>query len=411
MAALRSWSQDPSPLLGVFEDRDLEFKSAPWDLTTPAGRAELAKDIAGMANQGGGLIVIGIETERDPHSGRDRSKTIRPVRADPKLRQRMQSVAGSWLYPPQRDLVIEEWPNEEGERLVSIQVPPHRDLGGLVVALGPDKRFFGIPIRTQSGVDLCQASEVYDWIRLGRAPSAEPTDDVQEQMDRVRSEFIDPGPAQAAWFVLQAWPGTRCRLQRIHSHQGLRGLFLKKPPKSRASGFGWWGTEPQTDSSGGLRVSTGRIALWVTPSAVCTLVVSQDRLTWAMDGTIGTSGSLINSIVLGELTWEFCQLSSLLVGLCRPRPSEVTFGWTFFGAGKPLLLGAGRPGKAGYAAGARPAPGDKITDSRTWRIGATGWAEEAAASLLKDIYSAFGLGPEAVPHLTPDGTRFDPTLL
>src|SRR6266498_1599371 len=80
IAALASWPSDPSPLIGVFESRDLEFKMTAYQLGTAAGKAEFAKDVGGMANAGGGLIVLGIETERDPATGRDRSSKVRPIR-------------------------------------------------------------------------------------------------------------------------------------------------------------------------------------------------------------------------------------------------------------------------------------------------------------------------------------------
>ena len=36
----------------------------PYVLGTPKGKWELAKDVAGLANLGGGLLVIGVGTEK-----------------------------------------------------------------------------------------------------------------------------------------------------------------------------------------------------------------------------------------------------------------------------------------------------------------------------------------------------------
>jgi len=81
VAALAGWPSHDAPLIGVFESQTLEFKLAPYQLGEDPGRAEFAKDICAMANGGGGLIVVGIETERDPDAGRDKSVRVRPLAA------------------------------------------------------------------------------------------------------------------------------------------------------------------------------------------------------------------------------------------------------------------------------------------------------------------------------------------
>ena len=50
------------PLSGLIEDESFEVKSQPYDVESDRGRAELAKDVAGLAEQSGGLIVIGVES-------------------------------------------------------------------------------------------------------------------------------------------------------------------------------------------------------------------------------------------------------------------------------------------------------------------------------------------------------------
>ena len=54
-------------LIGLKEDQWLEVKgSAPYNLATPAGRYELAKDATAFANGTGGFIIVGLETTRRP---------------------------------------------------------------------------------------------------------------------------------------------------------------------------------------------------------------------------------------------------------------------------------------------------------------------------------------------------------
>ena len=52
----------PSLLIGIEESAQVDFKSEPYDLTTNKGKWELGKDVAGMTNFAGGLIVVGVFT-------------------------------------------------------------------------------------------------------------------------------------------------------------------------------------------------------------------------------------------------------------------------------------------------------------------------------------------------------------
>lgn len=57
-------AQEFDRLVGVAEDGKLEFKGAPYDLDNQSQVLELAKDVSGLANAAGGLIVIGFRTHR-----------------------------------------------------------------------------------------------------------------------------------------------------------------------------------------------------------------------------------------------------------------------------------------------------------------------------------------------------------
>jgi hypothetical protein len=426
-AALAKWRQNESPLIGVFESQQLEFKRAAYFLNDDPRKAEFAKDVAGMSNAGGGLIVLGIETERDAAAGRDRSARLRPIAMGNVNVPQMESVAKTWIYPPQRGLEIREWPDAGGKLLVSILVPAFDDLGGLSVILGPgtppDRRTIGIPIRSASGIDFHSAAEIYDWIRRGRlqgaagidASVAHGRDAADEQLARVQSEFVDASPTGESILFLQAWPESDTRLERMHDHDGVRGLFLD-PPEHRWGAFGWWGLAPEVDSSGGLRVSSGRISFWVTPDAVATLVVGQDYLSWAMEhfGTPGR-GVLINSTALAEFTFEFCRAYLMILEMGEPRPTHASFRSGLFRALEPvpLRLGVGTPDRFDYSYSARPAPSDEFVETLDRVVVSTsdGRAEEIAATLLRRLYARFGLGREAIPHLSEDGTHFDPKSL
>ena len=54
----------PDLLRGLVETDDLEAKKAAYRLNDPKSQFELAKDVAAFANGEGGLIALGLATER-----------------------------------------------------------------------------------------------------------------------------------------------------------------------------------------------------------------------------------------------------------------------------------------------------------------------------------------------------------
>lgn len=450
LAALASWAGDSAPLLGVFEARDLEFKRAPWGLDDDRGKAELAKDLGGLSNAGGGLIVLGIETSPDASLGRDRSTRLRPLATGSCDARRIENVARTWIVPPQRELRIREWPNPVGDAmLVSLEVPGPVQMGGLALVLGPgnppDRKTFGVPIRPDSRIDWHSAPEIYEWIRTARLmgqagvevppssssesgealereaarPPEATSDAVQRdadtQFERVRTEFVDAAAEGRALFVLQSWPTTPVRIRGMFDRDGPRFLF-SNPPPHRAMGFNWWGhLQPEVDTqTKGLRASSGRTGWWLTPAAVMTLVVDEAYLTWASDRTgIGLGGPLINAYAVGEYTFEFCRAAALVGTMCTPRPTHAFLRVGILQARHPntLYLGIGRP-RDFFPGHAKPAPADELIDvTDPIDIRDPDRTPVGAVEILRHIYGLFGLGREAIPFLDEDGARFDPSLL
>ena len=69
---------DFSQLVGLIEDEGLECKKIPYRLDDDSQKRELAKDVSGFANGIGGIILLGVETYKNPaHSG-DEIKLIHP---------------------------------------------------------------------------------------------------------------------------------------------------------------------------------------------------------------------------------------------------------------------------------------------------------------------------------------------
>jgi hypothetical protein len=433
-AALGDWGTESSPLIGVPETQEIEFKMAPYRLTNDGQKLEFAKDIAAMANGGGGVIVIGIETRRDESIGHDVSHRVRPVAPATVNSDAMHAVARDWVYPPLRDLEIRDWPGTSTEQLlVSVRVPPFHESPGFALVRAAeigdrvDRRQFTVVRRSGGYKDYFTPAEVYEWIRRGRSgvlpggPEGPLTGEdqaahqatVEEQFQRARSIL-----QSEEWptFVLQAWTQPPAHVDRMHDADGVRSL-LREPPSLRSSGFNfhWWGgSGPDVEPDGSLRMLGGnRGTFWLTPSGILTVAAQAgpELLGWAMH--THSSAPLINPLTLIELTYEFCHLYlRTLAPFFRP-PQGATLQTLLRIAlldarrPEPTLLPRGRPTFAVVERSSR-APGDDLVETVSgYALGESTDPAVVAAELLKRFYGRFGLGREQIPFLVEDGSAVD----
>jgi predicted HTH transcriptional regulator len=68
--------------VGVEEDLEGEFKGEPYQLDQDVEKFELAKDCSALANASGGVIVIGVRTNRHAESPTDVGDEIRCLSRD-----------------------------------------------------------------------------------------------------------------------------------------------------------------------------------------------------------------------------------------------------------------------------------------------------------------------------------------
>jgi hypothetical protein len=133
----------------IAETDDLDWKSK---LPPAKGMAETdyPKDIAAMANSGGGMIVYGIAESDKRATGRVDTSELTE-----RLEQTLRSVAVSSIHPPVFGLGITQL-GEDGNRCVAIAVPartggPHLIYGG---------EYFGAPIRNDADTVWMKEREV-----------------------------------------------------------------------------------------------------------------------------------------------------------------------------------------------------------------------------------------------------------
>lgn len=136
MRPIAKWTEADLDALvqdGVQESLTLDYKASPsLDLADNKRRDELAKDVAAFANSAGGVIIYGIEEDKQ-----------RPIRVDDGCgaainRERVEQILNSTIQPRVAGLVIKAIPlNGRGNAFV-IEVPASRS----APHQAPDKRYY-----------------------------------------------------------------------------------------------------------------------------------------------------------------------------------------------------------------------------------------------------------------------------
>jgi hypothetical protein len=189
-------------LVGLEEAVDFEAKSELYDLDTPGGRYELAKDVSAFANASGGCLVIGLETVRAGDRDLDIVSALKPVPGDGAQPAQYSGVIREYVYPVPSDLQIEFVPHEGGPGgLLVIVVPSqHPDSGPFlicrVVEEGVDlKQIVAGFVQRQGDRNVPLSPEALQWrfrkgsdtisVRLGR---------IEDKLDAMLDQAEAPAP-------------------------------------------------------------------------------------------------------------------------------------------------------------------------------------------------------------------------
>lgn len=105
---------------GIRESDDLDWKQAVYPTQKPNWQEEAAKDIAAMANSGGGWIVFGVE-DRD-----DQAVGVKPVPWSSKEEQRLRQAAYTHIAPPVVGLEFHIAPDAQGS-VVAMRIPDSKE--------------------------------------------------------------------------------------------------------------------------------------------------------------------------------------------------------------------------------------------------------------------------------------------
>jgi integrase len=122
------------------ETQDVEFKD--WlDIGDPVNRAEIAKDLAALANFGGGYLIFGIADDGSPSS-------LPPLSIDTLSNDQIASIIERYLVPRFQCEVFAARPARGGDVCVVVRVPSHGVVPICACRDGPqvDGKFYGVRI-------------------------------------------------------------------------------------------------------------------------------------------------------------------------------------------------------------------------------------------------------------------------
>jgi hypothetical protein len=322
----------PSLLIGVEETAQIDFKSEPYDLTTDKGKWELGKDVAGMTNFAGGVIVIGVHVRKTDGNFSEVASMLCPVPARSLNARQYHDIIRNLVRPAVRfECAFHEDPDKPGNGYMTIRVHPLEEherwamVRRLVTHEGKPVEGFGIPVRDGDQTRWLSADEVYRLVRDGQrsvspggqalsvpqdSPSAVQAlspDELDEVVDRLVAFNDWQDQPVLAW---QSAPNVPQSLLPVMWENDGIAHKLRFPESLRGSGgFNWNFWKDAVRLDGGVLLSDGRHAMWVRQDGVATAaaVVSDEMLAWATHSP-AQGPFRLNLIALAEMTLEYFRL-------------------------------------------------------------------------------------------------------
>jgi hypothetical protein len=196
---------DFEQLIGAPESLEVEFKSEPYRLDQEGQRFELAKDVSALANAAGGVIVIGVRTEREDQAAVDVVTDLRPLARGLVDEQQYEGAITDRVYPRLQELHVRFYASagDEGRGLVAIDVPSQQEIDRYFLIQRPiaegDERtpgwLVGIAVRSIGRVEVRRIGEIHTLINRGLSFGRQLAD-VAEGIAELR-ERMGPGAVAA----------------------------------------------------------------------------------------------------------------------------------------------------------------------------------------------------------------------
>jgi predicted HTH transcriptional regulator len=180
-------------LIGRVEDEWLEAKGLnPYDLDSPPGRYELAKDVSAFANNSGGFIVIGVTTAVNQDQQTETITAITPFPQGAFQAHRYISIVEECIHPNIENFRAAWVPTnqEQNQGIAIIEVPPQNQerqyfLIANVVESGANIKqiVFGVAVRNDSSNEPFTRAQLYRYTLQGKSPTTQLLARMNEKLD------------------------------------------------------------------------------------------------------------------------------------------------------------------------------------------------------------------------------------
>ena len=459
--------------VGEVEDQHFECKGAPYRLENNLQKQELAKDVAGFANADGGVIVIGLSTEKSATSFGEKVSKVRPFSSDLFSPKQYRDILRTWLYPNVTGLDIEWYPStrDRAVGMAALIVPPqHQSLHpflltryitegekGTEIVFGYVQRRIdevqpytvqNIHALMSQGISNDFVSQrlealealsygVMNRLQLIQFPMEEITErgkgiveeskeQVKQEMDKQTMFRIDQAIAEVnitdkPAYILYAYPIVKTSVPDLFAKRTSEiTSLLRDPPKLRSHGFGLdTGDEPRI-VAGQLRraksVGNSIIEFWRDGFLIFIASGGDDFLCWGRRKRI-QGGMRINPIALAESVFLFCELSRRLFRHAVPISPPMNIGLSMrnlifdniFCGLSPYEVGSG---SWEFSDNFKRPPEPKVTTEARWESGEIN-APKLAFVLVSGLYEWYGFEHEVIPYTAKEGdyTIIDPKAL
>ena len=423
-------------LIGTLEDEHLECKSAPYQLDQDRQKMELAKDVSGLANADGGIILIGIQTVRDPTHLGDEVRRIQCFPPGLVNRDQYQQVLTEWIYPPIRGLDISWHPSaaDAGQGTVSITVPQEASqdrpylVGKIVEATGKTLgAYIGYFERAGAGTKPTSVedlrSRLKDGLRFSELEGH--LQNIEETLGKLTAGPAQQRPAISAEIIAQrlnraretlrfeekptlflvAWSLEPVQFPALfESRQETVVKLLENPPRFRDAGF-----DVSTHRASAIIEAELRrciipehklLELWRDGPLIFVAPGDEWHLCWGMRSTEET-GLRINNLPLAETTYLFSELALRFYAESVPQPARINFRLgleSMTVQERPCSLNLYRPDQFNLAHDRQNAPAShRMVDIEVERVASD--AGVVAYRLLAELFAWFGFDADRMPYV------------
>lgn len=196
-----------SDLLGRMESAVLEVKgSKPYDLDSPFGRWELAKDVSAMANSAGGFLLVGLQTTKDPASNSESITALDLIPETAFSGPKYTGIVKEYVYGTIAGLSADWRPQlpPTGVGLGVIYVPPQtQDVKPFLISqlTSAGEKFelvFGLVARRDADNVPKTANELRTALREGNSTVSQRLTEISDTLDRVDTRLSERPIATAA---------------------------------------------------------------------------------------------------------------------------------------------------------------------------------------------------------------------